>query len=172
MKVFREENGVKTVYVQKNDLARLIEFETLIPAALIEQIFKGGCLIVDDSNRFEFVSFHQPESILFFKQIDWILDYDDFSRYSEVALQEKHGLLSTRMEEIISTWESMTAEEKRRNFSLGKELEQKNYMRDTIEILMELNGGTLSMPIPSSFETQKQKNRNFLEKVKKYIFGK
>ena len=39
MKIFNEENGIKKVYVQMNDIMMLNQLDELIPASIYEKIF-------------------------------------------------------------------------------------------------------------------------------------
>ena len=45
------------VYVQKNDIAYLNQTDLAIPASIFMKVFGSGIVIIDDSNRYEFVEF-------------------------------------------------------------------------------------------------------------------
>lgn len=51
MKIVRED----AIYVQKNDIAYLTHMEEAIPASIFTKVFGGGVVIIDDSNRYEFI---------------------------------------------------------------------------------------------------------------------
>ena len=88
------------VYVQKNDIAYLNQTELPLPASIFMKVFGNGIVIIDDSNRYEFVEFDTPEEIEFFKGIDWMIDYNavkDLSEEETIALgqniaEEKNGI--------------------------------------------------------------------------------
>ena len=63
------------VYVQKNDIAYLNQTDLAIPASIFMKIF--GNDIVDDNNRYEFIKFDTPEEIEYFRNIDWMIDYNE-----------------------------------------------------------------------------------------------
>ena len=79
MKIFNVENGVKKVYVQMNDIMMLTHSDISIPASIIEKVF-SDVVIVNDSNRMNFVEFTQPNEVEYFDYLDWIIDYKQ-SRY-------------------------------------------------------------------------------------------
>ena len=70
-------------YVQKNDIAFLTQTDRAIPASIFMKVFGNGIVIIDDSNRYEFVEFEAPEEIEFFKSIDWMIDYNEVKDLSE-----------------------------------------------------------------------------------------
>ena len=73
MKIFHTENGKEAVYVQMQDIMELNRSDTPILASIYMKVFKG-IVIVDDSNRFDFVRFDDEEEVKFFKEVDFILN--------------------------------------------------------------------------------------------------
>ncbi len=61
------------VYVQKNDIAYLNQIDLAIPASVFMKFFGNG-IVINDSNRYEFVKFEELEEIDFFKGIDRMID--------------------------------------------------------------------------------------------------
>ena len=45
MKIFNEENGIKKVYVQMNDIMMLNQLDELIPASIYEKIFTNIVIV-------------------------------------------------------------------------------------------------------------------------------
>ena len=80
------ENG--KIYVQKNDIALLNETDLAIPASIYVKVYGAGIVIIDNSNRFEFVEFTEKEEIEFFKSLDWIVDYNQVKNLSEEEIKE------------------------------------------------------------------------------------
>ena len=68
MKIFNKENDKERVYVQLNDIMELTQTNMPIPASIIDKVFRGKFLIVDDSNRDDFVEFDKKEEIDFLSQ--------------------------------------------------------------------------------------------------------
>ena len=63
MKIITE----KEVYVQKNDIAYLNQTDLPILASVFTKLLDKGIIIIDNSNRYEFVKFDKPEEIEYFK---------------------------------------------------------------------------------------------------------
>ncbi len=85
MKIFNKENGLEKVYVQYSDLLLLYNLNTIIPDTIYDKVYSDN-FKVDDSNRFDFVEFNRKEEIDFFKNIDWILDYNSLNRKTPYEL--------------------------------------------------------------------------------------
>ena len=116
MKIFNKENGKEKVYVQMQDIMVLVheDINCGIPASIFEKVF-GDVLIVDDSNRWEFLSFDKPEEVEFFRGLDWIPDYKEFrnkSREEMVAISEG---LNEEFNADATKWNNMTKEEREAN---------------------------------------------------------
>lgn len=53
------------VYVQKNDIIMLNHTDLAIPVSIFMKLFGSGIVIIDDSNRYEFVKFEERLEIDF-----------------------------------------------------------------------------------------------------------
>jgi hypothetical protein len=116
MKIFNKENGKEKVYVQMQDIMTVVheDINCGIPASIFEKVF-GDVLIVDDSNRWEFLEFDKPEEVEFFRGLDWIPDYKEFrnkSREEMVAISEE---LNETFNADANKWNNMTSEERKAN---------------------------------------------------------
>lgn len=76
------------VYVQKNDFIYLNSSNLAIPASIFDKVFGYGVTIIDDRNRYEFIEFNAPEEIEFFKNIDWIIDYNEIKDLNEEEMYD------------------------------------------------------------------------------------
>lgn len=85
MKIFNKENDLEKVYVQYSDLLLLFNLNIIIPDTIYDKVYSDN-FKVDDSNRFDFVEFNKKEDVEFFKNIDWILDYNSLNRMSPYEL--------------------------------------------------------------------------------------
>lgn len=101
MKIFNNENGIKKVYVQMNDIMMLNSSDVPIPASIYQKVFTN-VVIVDDSNRMEFIEFTQPNEVKFFESIDWIVDYKQVRNLSEEKIKNQCQAISTEMNEIAT----------------------------------------------------------------------
>ena len=83
-----------SAYVQKNDLAYLNSSDLPIPASIFMKVFGNGVTIINDSNRYDFVKFDEESEIEYFKDLDWMIDYNQVKDLSEdemIKLAESIG---------------------------------------------------------------------------------
>ena len=89
MKLFHTENGKEAVYVQMQDIMYLSnETDMPIPATIFEKVF-SGVTIVTDANRFDFVKFEEEHEIKFFRELDFVIDFDQYKDLTDEQLEEE-----------------------------------------------------------------------------------
>lgn len=122
MKIFNTENGKEKVYVQMQDIMVLVheDINCGIPASIFDKVF-GDVLIVDDSNRWEFISFDLPSEVEFFRGLDWIPDYKEFRNKSREEMVSISEGLNASFNEKATKWNDMTPDEKENNGDLYTE---------------------------------------------------
>ncbi len=72
-----------SAYVQKNDISYLNLSDLPIPASIFMKVFGNGVTIINDSNRYDFVKFDEESEIEYFKDLDWMIDYNEVKDLSE-----------------------------------------------------------------------------------------
>lgn len=100
MKLFHTENGKETVYVQLQDIVQLNQSNIPIPASIYTKVFSASVTIVNDSNRFNFVKFTEKHEVIFFKELDFIIDYDQYKNFTDEQLEEEGQKLVKKKNEI------------------------------------------------------------------------
>lgn len=85
MKVISKGN----VYVQMQDMGYLNSSDVPIPASIFMKVFGKGVTIIDVHNRFDYVCFDEPHEIAYFKNLDFIIDYEE---YKDLSLGGKRVL--------------------------------------------------------------------------------
>lgn len=101
MKVFHTENGKEAVYVQMQDIMYLSnETDMPIPASIFTKIFTG-VTIVTDTNRFEFVKFDDEHEVKFFKDIEFIIDFDQYKNFLMNNLKRKYKGLDLKQMKLL-----------------------------------------------------------------------
>ncbi len=88
MKIFNEENGVKKVYVQVNDISVIQEYEEDMPLYVYDIVLNHEETTIDKNYGMGFLEFSRPEEIEYFANCDWILDYKQYRDYSIEQLEE------------------------------------------------------------------------------------
>ena len=75
MKIFNIEKGKDVVYVQRTDLKRILAYENTIPQELIKREYKK---LAQEGLNEDFIIFYEKETLIFFKNLRWIVDYREF----------------------------------------------------------------------------------------------
>lgn len=82
MKIFhKEENGKEVVFVQKKDILYFITEGHEIPLCILEVFYKDGVNPVD-ADLSEFIKLDSEEAVRFFKEKDYIIDYDQYKDFT------------------------------------------------------------------------------------------
>ncbi len=148
MKVFNEVNGKEVVNVQINDIAFLSNATDIaIPASIFTKVF-SGVVIVDDSNRFDFVQFEEPLEINFFKSMEWIIDYNKYMAFSDEELEKQFNEEVQAIDKIVDTYNAMSKEEKSKNQHLILDYECRKYKVDFINQIGLVKEGKSEISIP------------------------
>lgn len=145
MKLFHTEKGKEVVYVQMQDIMFLSnETDMPIPATIFTKVFTG-VVIVNDLNRFNFVRFDEEYEVKFFKEIDFIIDFDKYKEFTDEQLEEEAQKLAAKSREIAEKWNSMTEEERKNNLSLYSENENIGYMINFLSEIYAVKHGQQEM---------------------------
>lgn len=147
MKLFHTENGKETVYVQMQDLMYLHQSNMPIPASIFTKVFTG-ITIVNDSNRFDFVSFNKEHEVKFFRKLEFVIDYDQYKDLTDEQLEEEAQKSATKANEIAKKWNSMSLDEREQNGNLFQEHENIGYMLNFLTEIYAVKHGKRFMPFP------------------------
>ena len=127
MKLFHTEDGKEKVWVQMEDIMHVMhQTEVSIPASIVTKIF-SGVVIVTDEHRFDFVKFEEEAEVKFFKDIDYILDYNQYKDLSDEQMRAEGKLIAERMYEIAEKWNQMPVEERHKQEGLYQEFQNLEY---------------------------------------------
>ena len=148
MKLFHTENGKETVYVQLQDIVQLNQSNMLIPASIYTKVFSASVTIVNDSNRFNFVKFTEEHEVTSFKELDFIIDYDQYKNFTDEQLEEEGQKLVKKKNEIAKKWYSMSYSKRKQNINLFQEYQNTEYMLNSLYELYFVKHGKWSMPFP------------------------
>jgi len=118
MKVIKTENNQEKIYVQMQDMGHLNSTDMPIPASIYMKVFGNGVTIIDDSNRFSFVSFEDPKDIEFFKGLDFIIDYNEYKHLGLEEISKKGEEVSTAIHGIVTKYNAMSDDEKKKNANM------------------------------------------------------
>ncbi len=147
MKIFNVENGTKKVYVQMNDIMMLIHSDISLPTTIIKKVF-NDIVIVDDSNRMDFIEFTQLNEVEYFESLDWIVDYKQIRYLSDEEIIKIGQSISNEMNEIANRFNSMTEDEIINNQSLVQRHKLLDYKIKSLAEILWVKQGHIQIPFP------------------------
>ena len=135
MKIFHEENGRNVVYVQVNDILFIVTNlgDMPIPASICCKVFCNDAAAVTCSNHFAFIRFDTDSEISFFKELDFIIDYDDYKNLSKEQLEKDYEKVVADYNNSAKKWSKMSNEEKVKNTELQFFIKKMKHMAYLIE---------------------------------------
>lgn len=136
-------------YVQKNDIAYLNQTDLDIPASIYLKACETGTFIVDDSNRYELIRFNKPDEIQFFKNQDWILDYNQVKDKTEDELIEYCERIITQYNELAETFNALSEQEQMQNTELDMQCDLLAFKLFSLQEFIFYRKGLLEMQLPS-----------------------
>lgn len=165
MKLFHTENGKEVVYVQMQDIMHLNQSDLPIPASIYTKVFTG-VTIVNDSNWFDFVRFDEEHEVRFFRDLEFVIDYDKYKDLTDEQLEEEGQTLAVKANEIAEKWNNMSEEERKQNSNLLQEHENLGYMLNFLSEIYAVKHRKRTMPFPEFVQVPKAKRKPFFKKNK------
>lgn len=149
MKIFRDDK----VYVQKSDIAYLDISDASIPSQVYYIIYGKGPVIIGEFNRLQFEEYSEKQIIDFFREIPWILDYDDVKDLTNHELGQLVEELLDQRNSIANMYNRMNEKERKRNSSMRSQCELLDYKMETIREFQMYKNGNIKMQLPKGIET-------------------
>ena len=140
------------IYVQKNDMAYLNNTNITIPASIFMKVFGKGIVIINDLNRYEFVKFEDKKEIDFFKQLDWIIDYEDVRNLNEKEILKLARTVADEKAKIALEFNKMSEKEMAANTDMVDEYELLKYKLYSLRDVLDFTRGELKFNLPEGVE--------------------
>lgn len=165
------------VYVQKNDITYLNQYLSLsnlpIPSSIFEKVFGSNIIIIDNSNRYEFIKFDKPEEIEFFQGIDWMIDYNKVKDLSEEEIIALAKSIAEENNEIARRFNSMTPEERKKNINMAFQYELLDFKICSLRDILWFKQGHIKMDLPKGIDFPNEvKQEKGIKKIIKTMFNK
>ena len=158
----------EAVYVQKNDIGFLNQTDLPIPASIFLKVFGNGITIIDNSNRFEFVKFEEESEIEFFKNQDWIIDYDSVKDLDVAQIIELVQNVTQQQNNIVKKYYAMTDDERRANAHMVDESERLKFKIYSLRDFMWFKQGKIQFVLPDCCKQEEERGiRKILSKFKR-----
>lgn len=149
MKIFhKEENGKEVVFVQKKDVSYFITKGREIPLCILEVFYKDGVNPVDDDLR-EFLKIEREEAVRFFKEKDYIIDYEQYKDFTVRQLERKIKRVGKEIIKIEQKIEKSTDDDIRQIAQKVEAYCDKEYLRYELFLLKDLKEGKTKINFPN-----------------------
>lgn len=148
MKIFHEENdGKKIVYVQEVDILYFIENDVEILSSIMEQFFKNGIRTID-ADLFKFIKIEGEEEVKFFKERDYIIDYNEYKNFTTLQFDEKIEKVNEKIKRIEKELKSISEDEIAKIIQYVEEYYNMEYLRDSIMEFKNFKENKLKINFP------------------------
>ena len=144
------------VYVQKSDIAYLNSTNLANATAVVTKMFGPGYVIINDKNKNEFIEYNNPNAIAFFKDIEYILDYDEVKYLDEEELIKLYNNYVNKKNNIAKEYNNMSREEKLENKNLLDESKEIDHMLLSIKDYLLYKKGELILRLPIKDKNKKK----------------
>lgn len=140
------------VYVQKNDIGFLNQTDLSIPASIYMKVFGYGITLIDDSNRFEFVKFQEESEITFFRDLDWIIDYDSVKDLDEEQIIELGQNITQQRNSIAKKYNAMTKKRRKANANMVDQCNKLDFKMYSLRDFLWFKQGHIHFDLPDGID--------------------
>lgn len=148
MKIFhKEENGKEVVFVQEEDILFFIIENREMPLCILEVFYKDGIKPVDAVLR-RFVKIDSEEAVKFFKEKDYIIDYNQYKDFTVRQLERKIKRVGKEIIKIEQKIEKSTDDDIRQIAQKVEAYCDKKYLRYELFLLKDLKEGKTKINFP------------------------
>lgn len=149
------DNKKYSIFVQKNDIKKIMELNLFAPSALFMPFILGTETITEE-NKYDFLEYKDNEIILFLSNQNWLLNYNDYCNFSISELVILKCQIIEKMEEIKSKLKrpKKTINQKR---SIMLENERYKHFLYSVLYLEKYKTGQISSEFLSNLEKKSSK---------------
>lgn len=157
------------VYVQMNDIMFLNQTDLSIPVSIFLKVFNDDVVIINDRNRYDFVKFDDALEIEFFRNLDFIVDYNSVKDLSEEEIIDMGQKVANKKNSIAKTYNAMTNSIREENMHLVYECERLDYKMYSLRDILWFRQGRLKFNLPSEIIGEKKEKgiKKLLRKIRK-----
>lgn len=165
-------------YVQYTDIAELINAlivtKTECPQNVLETCY-GNTFTCNSDNQFEFMEFYNDDAIEFFKNLNYIVDYDDVKDANDEVLANYSNTLTFNRNKMIQTYNQMP---KQKQDEYQEDIKLRTRLLDhkiqTLEQFKLFKNGKLRMYLPEGITYPKgcKYDKGFQRFLRSFIYIK
>lgn len=170
----------KTAYVQMNDLGFLAYIGIPTPESIFMKLSKKGVVVnnrnsvlIDDRNRYDFMEFNKPEEIEFFKNLDWMIDYNDVKDLTNIEFIDLGRSFTHQRNLICREFNAMSEEEQDKHQDMVQQSDLLKFKIYSLRDILWFKQGHIEMKLPEEFSSDsEQKIDKGIRRLIKNFFNK
>lgn len=151
------------VYVQKKDLKFIYVNNLPITEEVALRLVSNP--MINDSNQYEFEKFEDKETIKYFKNLDWIIEYDKIKYYTEDELIEICKKIINESNKIADKFNKMNNALKEKHLDMITRCELLEYKMHSIRDALWFKQGRITVSLPESNYKKLKKFKSFNKKT-------
>lgn len=137
-------------YIQRDDMTVLMKCNRPIPTTIYMDVLNKN--IINDENKFEFLEFTRPEEIIFFKEADWIVDYNEVKDLSENDIINLIDNIIEERKNMAIKYNSMLGNPKMENISLMLKCDLLEFKAYSLRNILWFKKGIIKMELPEGID--------------------
>ena len=168
MKIIRD----NCAYVQLSDIKTLEQSYTKVntPKAILDKAStKDGLILLNESNRINFVKYEEESEVEFFKNIDWIVDYDELKDLSDEELLCLVADAQIEQKKVSDSINKQSSDEQENSIELKNEFFTLYYKMFSLKDFIMFKRGEIDIQLPEGIEYPKGYKRTLKTNVKKLV---
>ena len=149
MKIFNTENNQEKVYVQLEDIILANEIVDKLPKSISkisEKYAEPDELDIELNSFFEFTD---DETINFFKNQTWMVDYKKILTIKKSEISEIKEIIAKEIDALRNKYNSMTEKDRNENIDLVNRIKILRYQMRNINQIMHTKEGFYTLDFPS-----------------------
>ncbi len=154
-------------YVQKVDLSYLDSLDITKTQSIYLSVFDWGKTRLTAANQYDFYKYDKKEDIEFFKNIDWMVDYDEVKDCSDDELIKLGKAINDERTEIGERFNNMSIKERMKNPDLQLRHRLLAYKLHTLTDFIMYKRGQINFELPEGFKINRDINDDDSIEIKK-----
>lgn len=149
------------VYVQKRDIFNLYQSDTPVPVSIYLKVFKDEYIVFDDKTKYEFIEFDEDEEIEFFRNINWMIDYNDIKDLPLEEIAKMAEEVVNKHNKLAKKYNSMPLNKRVRNNEILRQIDLLDYKIDSYTNFILFREKKIKYDLPEDVSYPKDYKKDF-----------
>ena len=143
-------------YVQKIDIGNISTYDMPMPSSIFLMAI-GENYNLNDKLGSEFVKFTDPKDVDFFKNVEWILDYNEVINIDEEDIVLLIQELILKREKMVNGYD-FNSIESIKNLNLSRECNKIDLLIESLNYVLKVKKKTVNFEMPDNVVTSNKKD--------------